>query len=179
MGNSESSEVSQFKFFWRSDPDPFSPQKNSTWTPYDEGDSQFLEEQFQLYLQNKNPEVLLGTPPKYKIDFKKWLQINLNETWRQRPIKRDLPSNMINIVRFNRFDADVFHKDQPKIQMINEDDDFGQKINKVTLKKEGFITKTFGIIPNKEVEVLIPENLDFLPSEQKIVNYKEYVFVLK
>ena len=114
MEKSESS--SEYRYFWRSDPDPFSPPSKSTWTPYDEGDCEFLEKKFQRHLQNKNPDVVLGNPPKYKIDFKNWLQINLDETWRQRPIKRDLPSNMINIVRFNRFDADVLHDKQPNIK---------------------------------------------------------------
>ena len=51
--------------------------------------------------------------------------------------------------------------------MINKNN-----IKEVTVKKEGFIKKTFGIIPKKEVEVIIPENLDFLESKKKISNYK-------
>ena len=45
MEKSESEEKQSIKymFFWRSDPDPFSPCENSTWTPYDEGDNKFLE----------------------------------------------------------------------------------------------------------------------------------------
>ena len=174
MGNSESEEKLsldiKYMFFWRSDPDPFSPFQNSTWTPYDEGDNKFLEKHFQLYLLNKNPEVSLGDPPKYKIDFKNWLQINVNETWRQRPIKRDIPSNVKNIIRFNRFDAETLHENQPKIKMIENN------VQKLLTKKEGYIQKTFRIIPNKEVEILIPKNLDFLKSE--LLKFKDFCNLL-
>ena len=40
-------------------------------------------------------------------------------------------------------------------------------VQKLLTQNEGYIKKSFGIIPNKEVEILIPKNLDFLKSEPK------------
>ena len=44
MGNyqSQESQKESFKFFWRSDPNPWSSPTKETWSPYDEGDNQFL-----------------------------------------------------------------------------------------------------------------------------------------
>jgi len=47
-----------FKFFWRSDTNPFSPAMNATWSPYVEGDNQYLETQYQLFL--KDPKIKRG-----------------------------------------------------------------------------------------------------------------------
>ena len=61
------------KFFWRSDASPWSPPIDAMWTPYEEGDNQFLEKHFQQYLNGKSDTVTLGNPPEYiilKIGFK-------------------------------------------------------------------------------------------------------------
>ena len=124
----------EYKFFWRSDPNPFSPISNVIWTPYDEGDCIYLERQYHHFLQNYDIEVFLGRPHKYQICFDNWLQINLEETWRQRPFRRELPSKIFNIARVDRFDADLLHSNMPKIEMIDKD----FQIKKVLTAKEGY-----------------------------------------
>ena len=42
INQSQESQKESFKFFWRSDPNPWSSPANGTWSPYDEGDNQFL-----------------------------------------------------------------------------------------------------------------------------------------
>ena len=122
MGNDQSQESQKesFKFFWRSDPNPFSSPANATWSPYDEGDNHFLEQQYQMYLKDPKTETILGNPPRYQINFKNWIQINVANRYLQRPIKRELPGNIVNILRFHRFDSNISLSDQPKINCVEE-----------------------------------------------------------
>ena len=122
MGNDQSQERQKesFKFFWRSDPNPFSSPANATWSPYDEGDNHFLEQQYQMYLKDPKTETILGNPPRYQINFKNWIQINVANRYLQRPIKRELPGNIVNILRFHRFDSNISLSDQPKINCVEE-----------------------------------------------------------
>ena len=117
---SQESQKEYFKFFWRSDPNPWSSPANGTWSPYDEGDNQFLEQQYQMYLKDPKTETILGIPPRYQINFKNWIQINVAKKDLQRPIKRELPSNIVNILRFNRFDSNIPLADQLKINCMEE-----------------------------------------------------------
>jgi len=161
-----------YKIFWRSDYNPFGSNIYESWTPYDEGDCQFLEKCYQIFLKDKSKEeVTLGQPPEYKINFKHWMQINIQDRFRQRPIKRDLPSNMQNIVRFNRFNVDVIHENQPNMNILNngENDSYAENV-----LKKGYVTKLFRIIPEKPIEILIPEKLDFFKSIEKPKTYKYF-----
>ena len=157
---------SNYKFFWRSDPDPFSDLQNAMWTPYDEGDCQFLENHYQI----QSPEVFLGEPPKYKVIFKKMMQINLKETWRQRPIRREIPSNVQNIIRFNRFDADGLNKIQPEI-------DFFENDNLCQFKTQSrYIRTGLFIMHNNVVNIWILKKFDWFPKIPP--NFKDFLLSL-
>ena len=67
------------------------------------GDTLFLEKNYQAFLNFGPPEVKLGE--EYMINFAKMIQFSIKNEKRQRPIKRDLPKNVINIVRKNRLDC--------------------------------------------------------------------------
>ena len=96
------------QFFWRSDPNPFSSPSNAQWTPYDMGDTLFLEDSYQNFLNKGVAEVVLGE--QYKVNFPKMMQISQMNQNNQRPIRRDLPKNVLNIVRRDRFDLTYHQK---------------------------------------------------------------------
>jgi len=73
-----------------------------------------------MYLKDPKTETILGNPPRYQINFKNWIQINLANKYLQRPIKRELPENIVNILRFNRVDINDPFADQPKINCIEK-----------------------------------------------------------
>ena len=93
----------------------------------------------------------------------------LTQKTNTKPIKRDLPSNFKNIIRFNRFDTNIINKDQTNIEII-------EKIQEKIFHNKGFVFKNFNIIEDKSVEIRIPENLDFF-KKREIINYKEYFYV--
>ena len=74
------------KFFLRSD-GLSSSFTDAFWTPYYEGDCRYLEEKYQDYGKKNYPEEVYLSH--HKVNFKQWIQINLKENWRKRPIKRD------------------------------------------------------------------------------------------
>ena len=77
------------EYFWRSDQNPFSSEENAIWTPYDYGDSIFLEKSYNDYLGGQGPvEIDLGKA--YRINFKHWLQKSKHDPDKQRPILRSL-----------------------------------------------------------------------------------------
>src|SRR5689334_11331585 len=93
------SNTTKYMFFWKSNKNPFDEKGVPIWTPYDEQDSKYLEKCYQKYINNEKIEVEIG---EYKIYFKYWIQIHKTDTNKQRPIKRDLPDNITNIMRKNR-----------------------------------------------------------------------------
>lgn len=171
MGNSESE--SKYTFFWEFTPNLISPENTHFWIPYDQGDCYFLEKKFQLFLQNKKSEVcFLETPSKSKIDFKHWVKFDADEI--ERPITREVPSNITNIVRFDRFAADLLHQGQPIIKMIDQDN----RIDTVRCKRFGYQLTSFEIIPKQEVEFLISDHLHY-PSDGMIKDYEFALLSLK
>jgi hypothetical protein len=66
------------------------------WTKYRDLEIDLIEEAYQ----NNKPYVLLD---RYRIDFNHFIQINLDDDTKQRPIKRETSSNRIECLRENRF----------------------------------------------------------------------------
>ena len=101
-------------FFQRSNPDLFSDEKKSIWSPYDKGNSLVIEAQYQEFLKAGKPEQFsLGN---WKIDFKHMIQINENDQQKQRPIIRKHPSMENNRYRINRFDSQYFGSIKVKLK---------------------------------------------------------------
>ena len=175
MGNDQSqkSQNESFKFFWRSDQYfwSFYYKYKPTWTPYDEGDNQFLEQQYQLYLKDPKTKTILGNPPRYRITFQDWNQAKVNDTQlnRLRPIIRELPGKIINIMRFNRFETNIRITNQQKINFMEE-----EKIE----EKDGMVKIKFAIIKGKFIEIEVPETL-YLFNDKKIDNYEKWIVSLK
>ena len=168
----------EFKFFWRSDPDPWSEKYNATWSPYVEGDNIFLEEQYQIYLEKvkngKEPQMTtLGNPPQYRIDFKNWVQININESSKQRAIIRSLPSNVYHFfLRVHRFDSEIMPSKEQAIDIL--------KNNEINQAKQESIVIKFDIIKDKEVEIQISKRIfEFIESKGIIKDYNKWVVSLK
>jgi len=169
MRNTEENSIESYKFLWRSDPNPWSDNDNATWSPYYEGDNAFLNVQYQLFLKNPKTETTLGNPPRYQIDFYNWVQININDKFRQRPIKRRNSLFNIIIPRFNRVDSNALLNNVPKVNLMEE---------KELAQKKGMMKIKFAIIKNQDVEIEISEKIFEL--ENKIIkNYENWIFDLK
>jgi len=160
-------EPESIRFFWRSDPNSWSSTLDATWSPYDEGDGNFLEEEYQKYQRNTQ---IITTLRKHKIDFKNWLQININDTTKQRPIKRAFPSDVFDIIRVHRFEQDFLSTAmQPKIE----------KMEKVkVLFKSGIDKIDFAILKDKKVQIEIPQNF-FIFKTPSIENYQNWLASLR
>ena len=78
----------QANYYWRSDADPFSDEKNAKWQAYGEEDNITLEEAYQIYSTKKGPKCINLQKSNYKIDFSTLRQISLKDSKLQRPIKR-------------------------------------------------------------------------------------------
>ena len=171
MGNSSSSV--EYEYFWQSNEDPFKEGITPIWTPYEKSASSEIEKAYQIFLQNSNQNVFLLNN-QFKLDFKNWLQLNLkNPKEIQRPFKRDIPDNVLNIVRRNRFNEALVFKNQPKINLINcKAFDF--------LKNENYIiVKKFDIFENENLNLtmMVPCRFDFF--KEKLPKFSLYLKVLK
>ena len=98
----------------------------------------------------------------------------MKDNYKQRPIKRDFPSNLTNIIRFNRFDSTLIQENYPKINIIDNE----EIITDIFMVNNKYISKSFNIIPNREIEIKMPKIFDFFQSSQ-ITNYEEFVSGLK
>ncbi|CAF0790611.1 unnamed protein product [Rotaria sordida] len=70
------------------------------WTKYRDLEIDLIEEAYQ----EKKSHVILD---RYRIDFKHFIQINLNDETKQRPVKRETISNRIECLRENRFGSTI------------------------------------------------------------------------
>ena len=94
------------EFFWRSDKDPYSSEEKASWSPYDYGDSLYLEKSYQMFINEGGPAVIdLGSKSKYSIDFKNWIQFQKSKPNKQRPIIRGNSEKIKFIVRKDRWDG--------------------------------------------------------------------------
>ena len=118
MGNTqESKEFINLdnRFFWKGNDNPCN-ESTPIWVPYDLSDNQSLETSYQNFIKGIKDKLILGD---YSYDFKKWMQINIHDICKQRPIKRDLPSNITNIMRKNKFQELLSGNNIDKIE-VNE-----------------------------------------------------------
>jgi len=112
-------------FFWKSNEDPWDINQDSIWSPYDMEDELLLRIAYKEYLKDLSKKKCeLKNPTDHYIDFSKMLQINKNNYKRQRPVRRDHPINLENIIRKNRFlvvqQAEKLNN-QIKVNLINQD----------------------------------------------------------
>ena len=103
------------RFFWKGNDNPFD-ESTPIWVPYDLSDNQSLETSYQNFIKGIKDKLIIGD---YSYDFKKWMQINIHDICKQRPIKRDLPSNITNIMRKNKFQELLSGNNIDKIE-VNE-----------------------------------------------------------
>ena len=103
---------SNIRYFWRSDSNPFSDLQLAEWQPYDLEDIIILEEGYQKYLtDNKFEEVQLKKASSYKVNFSTWTQFFLNDTTRQRPLKRE--ASIIELKDHNTKPTQFFWRSDP------------------------------------------------------------------
>ena len=141
-----------FKFFFKCD--NINPlMKSFFWTPYNEADILYLESKFQEY-QNGEKAAANEDDQQYKIDFKQWLEIDKYDPMRKRIIKRAIPSQIEHIFRRNRFIIE--NNEAPFSEILDAESLFGY-----LLGIDGFTYSAFKIMPDKVVEINIPENLGF------------------
>lgn len=166
-----SSDSVEYEFFWQSNEDPFKEGITQIWTPYEKSASLEIEDAYQIFLRDQTQNVFILND-QFKLDFKNWLQFNLkNPKEIQRPFKRDIPNDVLNIVRRNRFNEALVLKNQPKINLINcKPHDFENKM----------IVKKFDIFENKDfnLTMMVPCRFDFF-QEKKLPKFSLYLELLK
>lgn len=96
---------------WKSNTNPWSLNESDQWTPF----PSTLNNQIEQAYQNHQNEIILDE--NYKIDFNKFLQININDHDKQRPIRRC--SNAEDIISYYR--RERFNFVQPIKRSITDD----------------------------------------------------------
>ena len=89
----------EYRFFWKSNDDAFTKDK-AMWTPYSQPDSNYLEECYQGFVKGEGVKPKIGD---YEFDFNFWMQIHSIDRFRQRPILREKPAEVQNMILKNRF----------------------------------------------------------------------------
>jgi len=154
------------KFFWSCD-NTDSLVKSYFWTPYDEGDILYLESKFQEYQKGKKTIDDLDDPQKYKIDFKKWLEIDNHDPMNKKLIKRALPSDLKHVFRRNRFLVE--NNEAPiNVDILEKDLLYGY-----LLGVDGFSSLDFKIMPEKYVEIKIPQHLKLFDQTPKFEDFAQ------
>ena len=136
-----------FRFFWKGNDNPYD-KSTPIWVPYDLSDNQLLETSYQNFIKGIKDELIIGD---YSYDFKKWMQTNIHDNYKQRPIKRDLPSNITNIMRKNRFQESLISSENKN--KINQIDEYNIKnlLEEVEFK--------FNVIKNNYINFKVPKHL--------------------
>ncbi|CAF1948439.1 unnamed protein product [Rotaria magnacalcarata] len=82
-------------WFYQSNQNPFDPNETKEWELYSEFENEYIEEAYQ----QKELEVHLQN---YVIDFKRGIQYTMNDTNKQKPVKREVV-NTSQYIRTERF----------------------------------------------------------------------------
>jgi len=99
----------KFRFFWKSNIDPWDLNQEALWSPYDLKDEFIIRKAYHDFLNDKSKKyVYLKSPVDHFIDFSKMLQINKHDENKQRVVQRCNPKLVTNIVRINRFETADF-----------------------------------------------------------------------
>jgi hypothetical protein len=84
-------EDTKYQFYWNSHEDPWT---NERWTPYHYSVQEAMEEEYQKHLLGKQEETFCFG--QYMIDFDTMCQIHKKDNFKQRQIRRELPSSIDN-----------------------------------------------------------------------------------
>ena len=145
-----------FRFFWKKNKDPWN-ESSASWVPYDLQDNIEIEKNFQNFLKNKNDNFpIIGD---YIIDFENFLQINKKDQNKQRPIKRDLPLNITNIIRKNRNYISYISSNN-RLNIIDK--------NNLNNLIKGVVECEFKVIPDVNFKIKVTEHLNFFNNEINI-----------
>ena len=145
-----------FRFFWKKNKDPWN-ESSASWVPYDLQDNIEIEKNFQNFLKNKNYNFsIIGD---YIIDFENFLQINKKDQNKQRPIKRDLPLNITNIIRKNRNYISYISSNN-RLNIIDK--------NNLNNLIKGVVECEFKVIPDVNFKIKVTEHLNFFNNEINI-----------
>jgi len=158
LGNEE-----EFIFFWQSNKNPWDVNEKKTWTPYDIEDDSKIRVAFQQYINDNSKNIIhLKQPADHYIDFSKMLEINKHDFFKSKPIQRNNPKTMADIVRINRFDNSKISDVQVDLiqqQTLNQKNytAFFRNSDKEESKK--IIKIFFKVFPNFPCELEIEESL--------------------
>jgi len=161
-----------FKFFWKSNQDPWDINKEQKWSPYDLEDQYNLNKFYKIYLADKTKKTvdLKCCRNKY-IDFSLMLQVNNLNPDKIRPIQRchpklisnkflDRPSplNTLNLENINSTKKNYINIiNQKTLNDENESKSYFNNLNSFNLKKLNRIY--FNVFPESKVELEIEEKL--------------------
>lgn len=86
--DSESSSIRSFnyQFYWNASNYPFDPSVEKLWKLFDKSDQCKLNEDYEKYLKNNKQNICYLK--NYKVDFDKFIQINISDESKIRPIKK-------------------------------------------------------------------------------------------
>ena len=177
------------EYFWRSDTDPFSSEEKASWSPYDYGDSLFLEDSYQKFINGVGPAVVdLGK--KYQIDFKNWIQFQKLKPSKQRPIMRGRSEKIKFIVRKDRWDGGDFNQkdnyfNEKKIidhtegvdlkDILNSNNkDNKQKLRRILDSQKNTFT-FFWEVGNEKIELSLLSEMNFFKNGRLSLTVEAYI----
>lgn len=164
------------EYFWRSDPNPFSSEENAIWSPYDYGDSIYIEKSYKKYLYSKGPEEV-DLSDKYKINFLHWRQISKFNQTKQRTIVRG-PSNKIKLVfRKDRWGSDFNIKDH-----LFEEQEITTDHNVEFLKfyqKNQYTDQFLWEVGNDRMELIVLKEIKLFEGNRLNMKVESYIKELK
>ena len=151
----------EIRFFWKGNYDPFN-EPISEWIPFDMKDNELLEKSYQKFIKGINDKLIIGN---YSYDFEKSTQFNIYNVRKQRPIKREITSNVTNILRKNRF-REICISSNNNLMSI---DNWKNLIDDVECE--------FNVIPKNTVKFKVKKNQNFFNGEINI-NFITYIDLL-
>ena len=177
------------EYFWRSDTDPFSSEEKASWSPYDYGDSLFLEDSYQKFINGVGPAIVyLGT--KYQIDFKNWIQFQKSKANKQRPIMRGRSEKIKFIVRKERWDCvELCQKDNyfnekkiianaesVELEKIlkSKNKENKEKLRQILESKKKTLTFLWEV-GNDKIELFLPSEMSFFINDTLFLSAEAYV----
>jgi len=169
LNKSDLTNEEQPYFFWlvNDNPDKMAESKeNPKWSPYESSDAILIEHFYQKFLKGEHVEPILG---EYKINFEKMFQYHYKETWKQRPIIREIPSKVKNIIRKSRFDSSIPNLKycEPVIIQLKE---YEAKTKIACV--DDYVEVYFNLIEGKEIKFLILKEFDCILK----INFNDYNF---
>lgn len=166
------------QFFWKYNKDPWDPNEEEQWSPYDLEDQCILSDAYKEYIKDKSQDAVnLNSSSDYYINLSHMVQISKKNKNNQRPVIRCHPNNVTNIVRPHRFDTAKYHANDIHTQVqikilhqkqIKDDYEPSPVLNKTESKKKEKKIIFFNVFNGYPIKLEIDQKLCFFKDKYEI-----------